>query len=393
MLRSFVGATFVVLLFAVFLLSGAGFTAGLAGGSGFYLGLGYAPSWGGARDLYVGTPGNTWYVLPYRKDACGSEALSWSGFDWFGTVGGAPGDAPVKFRDVSLRGVSGAIGYALSENSRVELEVAREEFPIAKVGSRCWKKGDAWFLLLGPEADLTRRSPRVVYDGTMSKDQLDKLVKSLRRGLDGLLGEDLAEANLSINLMGSALLTPGGAQRTDVPSSFTSKLDALLKKVLPRVWPHLPSGDKELVLSTLDGSYGSRSEIIDIPAIELTTVEIAGCRDFALSNLSTIAIAQGATVYSCASMGAGFVQAAGEGVAEFSLGARFGVSYRLSPAASVFVGGAVRRTLDCDLGVPVTPIVGGKAGAVVADLGVKGEARLSFGVTYFAGEIGLRFLI
>ena len=92
--------------------------------------------------------GETWYVLPYKKDVSGDEVLSWSSFDWWGRDGGAPGDNPIKFERISPYGMAGAMGYALGD-TRVELGVMRGEFSVVEVGDRHWREGNSLFLLLG----------------------------------------------------------------------------------------------------------------------------------------------------------------------------------------------------------------------------------------------------
>lgn len=395
--KSLESVVLAVLLPAVFLSCGAGAAvAGYAATFGPYVSFGYAPAWGGAKNLYMGVPGETWYVLPYKKDASDDEVLSWSSFDWWSGGGGAPGDDPVKFREISPRGVSGAVGYALG-NARVELGVMKEEFAVSRAGGRRWREGDSLFLLLGQRgADLAQwLRPRVGASTGTDKltTELTALLDVLRRGLGGLSdSEEKASVRTTLNLVGSATIP--GSKWADNPSTV-KLLRAALGEALPKIWPHLTIADKAKVRLTLAGGR-EEGDVVAIPAVGLTVVTVVGCRDLALSSLFTAEAAQNLAAYGCAGMGASFVRSAGGSAAEFGAGLKFGVSYRLSRAASVFVGGVLHRTVNCDFDVPVTPVGAGSGSAVVKSRAIDragNEARLSFGMLNLVGEVGLRFLV
>ncbi|WP_237696952.1 P44/Msp2 family outer membrane protein [Anaplasma marginale] len=396
-LRSLVGATLAVLLPAVFLY-GTGSSAAEAFGP--YVSFGYTPAWGGVRNLYVGIPGETWYVLPYKKDVSGDEVLSWSSFDWWGKNGGAPGDDPIKFKRISPYGVTGAVGYALGD-TRIELGVIGQEFSVSEISGRHWKQGNSLFLLLGKRsADLVRWLRPYIStnagDGKSVEEgkRLGNLLLALRRGLNGLSESgrkaEAASAKMLLNYVGSATM-PGSnwSSKPDV----VKRLHTMLGQALPKVWPYLSYSDKDEARRAL-GEYGD-SGVVAISAVELTAVTVVGCRDLALSNLFTAAATRNLDAYGCAGMGVSFVRGAGKNVAEFGAELKLGVSYRLSRAASVFVGGVLHRTANYDFNLPVIPM-GADSGSVAAGGHAdyaRNEARISFGVLNLAGEVGLRFIL
>ncbi|MFV9881554.1 MAG: P44/Msp2 family outer membrane protein [Anaplasma ovis] len=390
-LRSLVGVALVVLLPAV-LLYGTGSSAVEASGS--YVSLGYTPAWGGVRNLYVGIPGETWYVLPYKKDVSGDEILSWSSFDWWGRNGGAPGDEPIKFERISPYGITGAIGYAIG-NVRIELGVMGEEFSVAEVSDRHWREGNSLFLLLGRRsADLVRwLRPHV--GANTSDGELVALLSVLRRGLSGLSESgheaEAANAKMLLDYVGSATMPSSGwSSRPDV----VNRLQAMLGKALPKVWPYLLPSDKDEARLALVGGH-EESGVVAVSAVGLTAVTVVGCRDIVLANLFTAAAARNLDAYGCAGMGVSFVRGAGKDVAEFGAELKLGVSYRLSRAASVFVGGVLHRTANYDFSLPVIP-VGIDSGSVAAGGRAdyaRNEARISFGMLNLAGEVGLRFML
>nr|AHW57135.1 outer membrane protein 10 [Anaplasma marginale] len=193
-----------------------------------------------------------------------------------------------------------------------------------------------------------------------------------------------------LNYVGSAIM-PGSnwSSKPDV----VKRLHTMLGQALPKVWPYLSYSDKDEARRAL-GEYGD-SGVVAISAVELTAVTVVGCRDLALSNLFTAAATRNLDAYGCAGMGVSFVRGAGKNVAEFGAELKLGVSYRLSRAASVFVGGVLHRTANYDFNLPVIPM-GADSGSVAAGGHAdyaRNEARISFGVLNLAGEVGLRFIL
>ncbi|WP_037352045.1 P44/Msp2 family outer membrane protein [Anaplasma marginale] len=361
----------------------------------FYLGFGLAPAFGSVADFYAEVPGAADSALPYRKDAVGGDT-SPSDFDW-SDVGAKGGKYPIKFQRNSLFGVVGSVGARYS-TGRLELEAVRERFPIMKVSGRTWTKGDAIFLLVD-DAIVQLATGQIDNDNPAAKalralspfqwneisDLQDKLSQEAgaRTGKEALVhvGASSVDVHTAVKLVAATIGYRYGGRGV---STLDQKRKAMLLLAAAAKANNAEILKKrEMILAALGRIGGYK---IEIPAVAANTFGANYCYDVSTVNMG------GLSPYGCVGIGMSFLKVAKTGTPRFTYGAKLGVSYELSPQASIFVDGAYRRVMEYKEQCRVSTLSaasGHREYTEEEDV----KARVSFGLHYLALEAGLRFIL
>ncbi|TZF78516.1 P44/Msp2 family outer membrane protein [Anaplasma marginale] len=361
----------------------------------FYLGFGLAPAFGSVADFYAEVPGAADSALPYRKDAVGGDT-SPSDFDW-SDVGAKGGKYPIKFQRNSLFGVVGSVGARYS-TGRLELEAVRERFPIMKVSGRTWTKGDAIFLLVD-DAIVQLATGQIDNDNPAAKalralspfqwnaisDLQDKLSQEAgaRTGQEALVhvGASSVDVHTAVKLVAATIGYRYGGRGV---STLDQKRKAMLLLAAAAKTNNAEiSKKREMILEALRRIGGYK---IEIPAVAANTFGANYCYDVSTVNMG------GLSPYGCVGIGMSFLKVAKTGTPRFTYGAKLGVSYELSPQASIFVDGAYRRVMEYKEQCRVSTLSaasGHREYTEEEDV----KARVSFGLHYLALEAGLRFIL
>ncbi len=361
----------------------------------FYLGFGLAPAFGSVADFYAEVPGAADSALPYRKDAVGGDTSPFD-FDW-SSVGTKGSKYPIKFRHSSPFGVVGSVGVRYS-TGRLELEAVRERFPIMKVSGRAWTKGDSMFLLVDDAivrlvtgqidsddpAAAALRALSSTQDGGFH-DIADALSSEIgaRTGIGALkhVGASSVDARTATKLVAAALGHRYG-RRVAYPTAMKKRAMILLSAAA-RVNSDNIVKKQGMILEALRRIGGYK---IEIPAVAANTFGANYCYDVSTVNMG------GLSPYGCVGIGMSFLKVAKTGTPRFTYGAKLGVSYELSPQASIFVDGAYRRVMEYKEQCRVSTLSaasGHREYTEEEDV----KARVSFGLHYLALEAGLRFIL
>ncbi|KAA8475024.1 P44/Msp2 family outer membrane protein [Anaplasma marginale] len=363
----------------------------------FYLGFGLAPAFGSVADFYAEVPGAADSALPYRKDAIGGGETSPFDFDWEGS--GTKGSKyPIKFQHSSPFGVVGSVGVRYS-TGRLELEAVRERFPIMKVSGRAWTKGDSMFLLVDDaivrlvtgqiDSDDPAAAALRALSSSTQYGELHNLADALsseigaRTGRGDLkhVGASSVDALTATKLVAAALGHRHG-RRVAYPTAMKKRAMILLSAAA-----RVKSADivkKRSMILTALGRIGGYK--IEIPAVAANTFGANYCYDVSTVNMG------GLSPYGCVGIGMSFLKVAKTGTPRFTYGAKLGVSYELSPQASIFVDGAYRRVMEYKEQCRVSTLSaasGHREYTEEEDV----KARVSFGLHYLALEAGLRFIL
>ncbi|WP_041651366.1 P44/Msp2 family outer membrane protein [Anaplasma centrale] len=401
MARSFLWGAIVA--GAVFAFGSPAVAGGLGDSdTGFYLGFGLAPSFGGVSDFYAEVPGAADAALPYRKDAAGGGDTSPFDFDWMGAGASAGSKYPIKFQRSSLFGVMGNAGVRYSA-SRLELEAVRERFPIWKVGGRTWTKGDSLFLLV---------DDAIVRLATGQSDHDDPAAKALR----ALYASDHEDFTSLVSELGSAvqtrttqraILAHTGASSVDTHTATRLVAAAFGRRYGRRSVDSVAMKQRAMLLLAAAAKVGvqERQQITKLSFIEAALSRIGGhkieipavvANTFGANYCYDISSASGwyggFSPYGCIGVGMSFVRVTKNSTPRFTYGAKLGVSYDLSPQAKVFVGGAYRRVMDYSERCRVSTLSPSSGYSEYTE-GENIRARLSFGLHYLALEAGLRFVL
>ncbi|ASI48084.1 P44/Msp2 family outer membrane protein [Anaplasma ovis str. Haibei] len=365
----------------------------------FYLGFGLAPAFGNVADFYAEVPGAADSALPYRKDAAGGGDTSPFDFDWEG-AGSKGSKYPIKFQHSSLFGVVGSVGVRHSAG-RLEIEAARERFPIMKVSGRTWAKGDSIFLLIDDavvrfamgqrdRSDGDNQAVASLRDLSLTSSDFQSLQNALtsaiqtRTGMGalahtGATWEDaVAAAQIVVKALGGRKLwikdhdTPERRRMATMLLAAAARVGAEEREIASRA--HM--------IGAALGSIGGYK--IEIPAVVANTFGANYCYDVSTMRMG------GLSPYGCVSVGMSFLKVAKNSVPKFTYGAKLGVSYELSPQTRVFVDGAYRRVAEyserCRVST-LSPSSGYSEYTEKENI----RARVSFKLHYLALEAGLRF--
>ncbi|WP_447582320.1 P44/Msp2 family outer membrane protein [Anaplasma marginale] len=365
----------------------------------FYLGFGLAPAFGSVADFYAEVPGAADSALPYRKDAVGGDTSPFD-FDW-SSVGTKGSKYPIKFRHSSPFGVVGSVGVRYS-TGRLELEAVRERFPIMKVSGRAWTKGDSMFLLVDDAIvrlvtgqidsdDPAARALRVLsstrYDGLHDLASALSGELGTRTGKGALkhVGASSVDVHTAVKLVAATIGYKYGGRSV---STHDQKRKAMLllaaaTKAKTDNNEEILKKEREMILAALGRIGGYK---IEIPAVVANTFGANYCYDVSTMRMG------GLSPYGCVSVGMSFLKVAKTGTPRFTYGAKLGVSYELSPQASIFVDGAYRRVMEYKEQCRVSTLsAASEYRAYTEEEDVK--ARVSFGLHHLALEAGLRFIL
>ncbi|MGN7678690.1 MAG: P44/Msp2 family outer membrane protein [Anaplasma sp.] len=311
--------------------------------TGIYAGGGYAPSWGGVRNLKVEVPGKIWRPVPLKRDAGSRDTRMPGSYDLVGQ-GESVADV-IKFQRAGLAGITGSVGYALGRNIRLEFEGSRESWPVASATGRTWKGGDAVFLLAGGygAADLSESDEEGFTREMVRLKAVTALANHYRGERDSL--KQAVEYSKFV--------------RTALQKASASERKALFEAL------------------TVQGV------VIEIPRVTSTSLTANSCYDLVWGGVPVIP-------YGCVGMGVSFIEAAkGGGVkAEFAGRVKLGLTYEITPQISLYGGALYHRAVNYDnQKVAVIPLEEGSEGILQSG---GGQARVAFNLSYFAGEVGIR---
>ncbi|MGN7661190.1 MAG: P44/Msp2 family outer membrane protein [Anaplasma sp.] len=365
--------------------------------AGIYAGMGYAPSWGGVRNLKVEIPGETVHPVPLRRDAGSRDTRMLGGYDLGGQGEGQPG--AIRFRRASTAGVTGFVGYGLGRNVRLELEGSWESWPVASMIGRTWRGGDAVFLLAagyGPVGDpssegdsgVAREVVRILSEGDVLALKLHSMLYKARwKHIVGAYetygrygGRYYEEA------YNSALVrAPGSAERVARDVDWLVRQYGVLRgSPSPRYYDFVLQALKRASASErrgfLDALAAVRGVVVEIPRVAATSLIASSCYDLMWGKVPV-------APYGCLGMGVSFMEAAKGGgtKAEFACRAKLGLTYEITPQISLYGEALYHRAVNYDnQRVAVTTLEGSE------EIFRDSRARVAFNLSYFAGGIGIR---